>query len=117
MHAASLKPHHGLLAGIYDTIGIVDSRELAQAFNSKRLTGRTASVEAVVGDEVNLSDGTTLQVLLLLLLLLPLPPPLLLPPLLPPPLLLHAGPARGANANLVQSYSVPPPDIGCCEPS
>ena len=55
--AASLKPRHGLLEGIYDTIGIVDSKELSLAFKSGRLAARAARVEGVSGDTLALDDG------------------------------------------------------------
>lgn len=60
--AGGIKPKHGLLEGIYDTIGIVDSRELSKAFKSKQLAARAASIKAVTADGVELSDGSKLTV-------------------------------------------------------
>ena len=62
MCAAALKPRHGLLAGVYDTIGMLDAKELSRAFKSGRLVGHAGYVESVGANSVKLSDGTELQV-------------------------------------------------------
>ncbi|GAB4822167.1 hypothetical protein N2152v2_009213 [Parachlorella kessleri] len=58
---AALKPRHGLLTGVYDTIGMIDSKELSRAFKSGRLVGHAGYVESVGANSVKLSDGTELQ--------------------------------------------------------
>lgn len=60
--AAELKPKHGLLAGVYDTIGMVDSASLRGAFKSGALAGRRARVEGLEPGAVRLDDGSTLPV-------------------------------------------------------
>lgn len=57
----AIKPKHGLLPGIYDTIGMVDSKQLSKAFRSSRLAARAARIERVEGRVLRLSDGTTLE--------------------------------------------------------
>ena len=62
VHAGQLKPEHGLLAGIYDTIGMVNAPALRKAFKSGKLATRAARVESVSGNTLHLTDGTTLEV-------------------------------------------------------
>jgi hypothetical protein len=60
--AAQLVPKHGLLEGIYDTVGMVDAPKFAKAFRSGAVGvshTRVVGVEADGG--VQLSDGSTLQ--------------------------------------------------------
>lgn len=58
---SNLIPKHGLLDGIYDTIGIVDSKKLSKAFKSKKVTGKLAEVNSVNGKKLVLSDGTEIE--------------------------------------------------------
>ncbi|KAL4420002.1 hypothetical protein ABPG75_007100 [Micractinium tetrahymenae] len=56
-----IKPEHGLLPGIYDTIGMVDSKQLSAAFRSGRLAAMAARIEGVEGKTLRLSDGSTVE--------------------------------------------------------
>ncbi|PRW32555.1 flavo involved in K+ transport [Chlorella sorokiniana] len=58
---SEISPKHGLLTGIYDTIGMVNSTELSRAFTSGQLAARKARVEKVDGKTLTLSDGSTIE--------------------------------------------------------
>ena len=60
--AAAIKPKQGLLEGVYDTVGMVDSRQLSKAFKSGRLAAKAGRVSAVTPTGVDLEDGTSLEV-------------------------------------------------------
>lgn len=60
--AAAIKPKHGLLEGVYDTIGMVNAPQLSAAFKSGRLAARAGRVESLTSGGVKLEDGSELQV-------------------------------------------------------
>lgn len=57
---AALKPRHGLLEGVYDTIGMVDAAALRAAFRSGRLAARADRVAALTATGVQLEGGSQL---------------------------------------------------------
>lgn len=58
----SIVPEHGLLEGVYDTIGIVPHATVAKAFKSGAVSAYKAEVTALQGNTVQLSDAKELKV-------------------------------------------------------
>jgi len=57
-----LIPAHGLLEGIYDTIGIVAHAEVAKAFKSGAIKAHKAEVVELGSTVAHLSDGRSVKV-------------------------------------------------------
>ena len=55
-------PKHGLLEGIYDTIGMVPAEKFRKAFKSKRLQAVSGEVAKFDGNKLILADGSEIEV-------------------------------------------------------
>lgn len=53
-------PKH--LEGIYDTIGMVDSKKFSKAFKSGKLQSQIGEVKSVEGKKLILADGSVIEV-------------------------------------------------------
>ena len=60
---SKLVPKHGLLKGIYDTIGMVDAPKVRKAFKKKKVVGHLAEIEQVNTHDrsILLSDGSKVE--------------------------------------------------------